>query len=379
MRLRVCTFNIENLASRHSFGPKERPETGPALSLFDVPEAAARETVQRSVAVALEDDKRELSALAIAEAGADLLILQEVDNLGVLQPFFANYVHRLGDARYGHFRLIDGNDPRGIDVAFAARLGLFENKKQVRARSHQDKTFGELDVLSVELENFGIGADDLIFNRDCLEVTLDLPGGTELVLYICHFKAIAERENGRSLTFPIRQAEAQAVKRIILDRFGENWRAANWIIAGDLNDFGEAILPGGAVASTAPSGLDPLLRDFAINPVDRLPPGERWTSFYRRALERDRPHEEQHVQLDYILLSPALAAANPTAQPELLRRGLPYRVPLDPTHPDRSIGYLATRGDRYPRIGWDRPKASDHCPLVVEIEIPAIDETLRRG
>ena len=46
-----------------------------------------------------------------------------------MQPFFANYVHRLSDTTYGHFRLIDGNDPRGIDVAFAARLSLFDNKQ----------------------------------------------------------------------------------------------------------------------------------------------------------------------------------------------------------------------------------------------------------
>src|ERR671917_2077495 len=145
MRLRICTFNVENLASRQSFGPKERPETGPALSLFDVQEPEKRELVERSVAVALEDDKRELSGLAIAETRADLLVLQEIDNLGVLQPFFANYVHRLGDVRYGHFRLIDGNDPRGIDVAFAARLDLLE-KRDVKARSHHERTFGDLGV-----------------------------------------------------------------------------------------------------------------------------------------------------------------------------------------------------------------------------------------
>ena len=66
MRLRIATFNVENLASRHTFGPRLRPETAPALSLFDFPEGR-RGRVQRSVAVALEDDKRELSALAIAE------------------------------------------------------------------------------------------------------------------------------------------------------------------------------------------------------------------------------------------------------------------------------------------------------------------------
>src|SRR5215207_5060120 len=136
MRLRIATFNVENLASRHSFGPKERPETEPALSLFDVPEPGARETVQRSVAVALEDDKRELSALAIAETRADILALQEVDNLDVLQAFFSNYVHRVSDLRYEHFKLVHGNDQRGIDVAFVMRKGL-AGRDALPFRSHR--------------------------------------------------------------------------------------------------------------------------------------------------------------------------------------------------------------------------------------------------
>ena len=372
MRLRIATFNVENLASRHSFGPKQRPETGPALSLFDVPEAEARETVQRSVAVALEDDKRELSALAIAETQADLLVLQEVDNLGVLQPFFANYVHRLSDLRYGHFRLVEGNDPRGIDVAFAARLDLFDNKRQVKAISHHEKTFARLGLFGDDVAACGVRPDDLVFNRDCLEVILDL-GTADLVLYICHFRAISDEDDGRRLSRPLREAEARAVKRIVQDRFGEGWRDANWIVTGDLNDFVERIRAGGDVERANPGAVDPLLDDFAVNPVAALPPHERWTFFYRQPPEGGQPAEEQHIQLDYVLLSPALAAANPHAKPEIVRRGLPYRVPLDPRHPDRSIPYLATRADRYPRVGWDRPKASDHCPLVIEIEIPERD------
>jgi hypothetical protein len=109
----------------------------------------------------------------------------------------------------------------------------------------------------------------------------------------------------------------------------------------------ETIGPGGAITPALPSGLDILFEDFAVNPVENLPPAERWTFYFRQCAEGDLPADEQHTQLDYLLL-----------------------LPLDPNQTDRSIGYLATRGDRYPRVGWDRPKASDHCPLVVEIEIP---------
>jgi hypothetical protein len=113
-----------------------------------------------------------------------------------------------------------------------------------------------------------------------------------------------------------------------------------------------------------------LFQDFAVDAMQALPEGERWTYFYRDASGPDGGMVEEHVQLDYVLLSPALAAANPRPTVEVLRRGLPYRVPLDPAASDRSIAYLSSRNDRYPRVGWDRPKASDHCPVVVELDIP---------
>jgi endonuclease/exonuclease/phosphatase family metal-dependent hydrolase len=369
MRLRIATFNVENLAARNSYGPRERPETAPALSLFDFAEADTRESVEASVAVAVEDDKRELTALAVAETRADILALQEIDNLGVLQAFFANYVHRMSDIRYGHFKLVHGNDPRGIDVAFAARKSLLDDKA-VTVRSHHEATFGELDCLSDELAECGIKAEDIVFNRDCLEVSLDF-GETELTLYLCHLKAMSVVKPGRqNLSLPIRRAEANAIRRIVRNRFGERWREANWIIAGDFNDFRERIRPGAEAVSARPSTIDSLFEDFAVNPVDALPPGERWTYFHRDQIDGTEEWVEEHVQLDYLLLSPALAAANPMPKVEILRRGLPYRVPLDPAAPDRSIGYLGSRSDRYPRTGWDRPKASDHCPVVVEIDVP---------
>ncbi len=61
-------------------------------------------------------------------------------------------------------------------------------------------------------------------------------------------------------------------------------------------------------------------------------------------------------QLDYLLASPALARKNREAVPEILRAGQPFRA-------------MRHKGHRYPRIGWDRPKASDHCPMVVELTL----------
>lgn len=369
MRLRIATFNVENLASRHQVGPRARPETAPALSLFDFAQDTARERAEQAVALTIEDEKRQLTALAIAETRADIVCLQEVDNLGVLQPFVANYVHEYADIRYGHLKLIDGNDPRGIDVAFMARRDLVAEKKGVKVRSYHEATYEELGVLSPDLEPFEIGPDDLVFNRDCLEVNLDLRD-RQLTVFLLHLKSMGNgSEDGRDATRAIRVAEAQAVRRIVQDRFGEGWREANWIIAGDLNDYRVRILPTGVIEPATPSGIDCLFEDFAVDALAGVPPTERWTYFHR-ALLSDGSCTEEHVQLDYILLSPALAAANPEPHVEIIRRGLPYRVPLDAAHLDRTIGHLSTSADRYPRVGWSRPKASDHCPVVVEIDIP---------
>lgn len=86
-----------------------------------------------------------------------------------------------------------------------------------------------------------------------------------------------------------------------------------------------------------------------MNLVERLPAAQRWTHYY--------PKDATKHQLDYILCSPALAARNPNARPDIIRGGQAYRVP----------GTNAIR--RYPRVGFDRPKASDHCPVAVTLEV----------
>ena len=85
------------------------------------------------------------------------------------------------------------------------------------------------------------------------------------------------------------------------------------------------------------------------NVVDRMPdPQDRWTHYYKR--------RNEYKQLDYILLSKSLADANPGVVPEIERRGIPKR----PTRYD---------GPRFAGVDWDKPKASDHCPVVMDLAI----------
>lgn len=238
-------------------------------------------------------------------------------------------------------------------------------------RSHKDLTFAEAGVHDRELAMLGIGPHGKVFARDCLEVELTL-GGRRLSLFGCHFKSMNNgREDGRQMTLPVRRAEARAVKWLIQQRFGGGWREVNWIVLGDLNGYRYGLGPRAELVDEGASGIEPLLDGFAADPMETLPVHERWTHFRRYWSEAQEKLVDSHMPLDRILLSPALAAANPKPAMQMIRRGLPYRVPLDPRDPDRSMARLATCNDRYPRVGWDRPKASDHCPLTVDLEIPA--------
>jgi predicted extracellular nuclease len=109
------------------------------------------------------------------------------------------------------------------------------------------------------------------------------------------------------------------------------------------------------VRDEAVSCLDALLHDgFCENVVERRPEMDRWTLYHTRG-----PQERHLCQLDYILLSRSLAEENAGAVPDIIRNGQPYRTPF-PSGQEVS---------HFPRVGWDRPKASDHCPVAVTLDI----------
>jgi endonuclease/exonuclease/phosphatase family metal-dependent hydrolase len=100
--------------------------------------------------------------------GPDIVALQEVENIGILERLRTEY---LGDAGYRPAILIEGDDLRGIDVAFLTRLELAG-----------PPTLHRIDFT-------GVGEDRVYDTRGILEATFVRPDGSLLTGYSVHFPA----------------------------------------------------------------------------------------------------------------------------------------------------------------------------------------------
>lgn len=208
--LRVATWNVHDL-----FDAEDR--LAPPGALDAVPSPAEVEAKLARVAAVL------------ARVDADVVLLQEVENLAVLAALAAR-------AGYPEARLVEGNDPRGIDVAVLSRLPV-------------------VDYVSHRAERDQDGAP--LWPRDCVEAHL-ATGGRRLVLLGTHLSS-ARSDDGT------RRARQAARLRALADGLLAGG-AGRVIAGGDLND-----VPGSAA-------LAPLLGDGAwIAPAAALPPELAWT------------------------------------------------------------------------------------------------------
>lgn len=369
MSLRIATFNVENLMNRFDFsGFRNQLNQDRSLALYSIRSEAEYRQLEQARTIAHTDDTRQLSALAIAATRADILCLQEVDNIETLKAFEYGYLFKMVEQGYRNKYTSTGNDTRGIDVAVMTRDETADGDKIefVRMTSHATVTFEEFGLHNAQLEAIGIQSHERIFRRDCLEIDLRI-GGEPFTVYCVHLKSMGGMRDGvpgRDATMPVRIAEASAIRRIIETRFGKDFSGRKrWVICGDFNDYRQRTVVNGdvfgepsfSVVNEQGSCLDILLGDgFCENPVERRPELDRWTLYHSRG-----PKERHLCQLDYLLLSPYLASTNSSAVPDIVRGGQPWRTPFP----------KGQEVERFPRIGWDRPKASDHCPVAITLDL----------
>ncbi len=305
--MRIATFNVQNLRLRRHGGEARLDGARDA----DVPEDLGAD------AAALDPLDRRLTAAVLRQADADLVCLQEVFDQATLDYFHDRFLMPGGAAPYPHRVCLPGNDGRGLNVAAMSR-------RPFRATSHATET-----ILSLGLDSRVLVPEELIFRRDCLAVAVG-----DLTAFVCHFKAPYPDP---AAAWAVRRLEAEAVRRLVERRFAQPARAL-WLILGDLNEPAEE--------EAAERAIAPLTRDFAVDLLLRLPPGERWSYHLPESPNYSRP--------DALLASPALAARWPEARPEIHRAGL-----------DRDAARYA--GARLPGVGRHRPHASDHAALSIAL------------
>ena len=369
MSLRIATFNAENLMHRFDFsGFRNELRRDRALKVLKVDDKEHYEALEQARVVSHTDDAMQLTALAIADTRADIVCLQEVENLEALKAFEYGYLFKMVGRGYRNKYLIEGNDGRGIDVAVMTRdeTATGEKIEFVGMESHAHLTFNDVGIHNSALAELGLEPNERVFKRDCLELDFKI-GGRRFSLFVVHFKSMSSARDGidgRTWTMPIREAEARTVRWIIEQKFGADGTAnKRWMICGDLNDYLSRIVVAGdrqrgyqfTYAEENRSGFDPLLENkFSVDLGLRVPDLERWTLYHSRG-----PEEQHLCPLDYLFASPYLAQKNPKSVPEIIHSGQPFRTPF----PE------GQKVERYPRTGWDRPKASDHSPMVVELSL----------
>jgi len=266
-------------------------------------------TLKRDV---LPSEAQHNTAEVIKAIDADVQCVVEVEDRLTLERFNDSLL--AGPESYPYNIVIDGNDPRGIDVGLLSRFPFAAVNTHVfdtPTRTSRSR----------------------IFSRDCLEVELTLPNANRLFVLVNHFKS--QGYGTQTSCNARRKAQANRVAAI-LRRY--DLKKDLVVVAGDFNDQPQSAHLAGLLR--AKNLVDVLAKQF----VD---PRERWTY-------RDKS------QLDYILVSKPLAEAMTVAGVE--RRGLFQADKL--TRNLRSGQVRAFRS-----VTSDTNDASDHAAVWAEFQI----------
>jgi endonuclease/exonuclease/phosphatase family metal-dependent hydrolase len=219
MTVSVATFNLNNLFSRFNFQAEIMalpPHQAGGIELtFAQGDVLARTFNGRLVKAKDPSDTAEI-ARRIRAMDADVLAVQEVEHIEILRAFNRDHLGGM----YAHIALIEGNDPRMIDVGLLSKLPLGPIVSH-QAATHPEESWGR------------------VFGRDLVGTRILGADGRKLfTVYNTHLKshfvpqdqdpvAGAARANAR------RRRQAESIARILS---AEERRGAKFMLVGDMND-----------------------------------------------------------------------------------------------------------------------------------------------
>lgn len=265
----------------------------------------------------VDETATRMTARVITELAPDAIGVVEAEN----RPALARFNNELLGRRFGHIMLIDGNDPRGIDVGLMTVPGVSIES----IRSHVDDPDPERPGKP-------------LFSRDCAVYELGTPGGRRLWVLVNHLKSQSFTSGDPD---PLRRRQAE---RVLAIYNGLRAAGAEFVaVIGDLNKGPPPQFP----------TLEPLLgpQSPLVDASGRpgFDAGPRPGTFQSCSLRN---------KLDYILLSPELAASMTGGG--IFRMGL-WGNPGNVNPP--------AQWDLFPEITEAKHAASDHAAVFVDLDV----------
>jgi len=289
----VGTFNLNNLFSRYNFKGEitaiKNLET--TLDSEVVYEFTPAETWKiRNYRGGLVKGKKpvdtERIATRIKQLGLDVLAIQEVEDIDTIHQFNREYLNWM----YPYIALVEGNDPRLIDIGILSKLpldGITSWQNKVHPKDPTKTVFGR-DLLQVDILNSSRTKKLFtIFNNHLKSHYVDY---TE------------EPIEGEAANNKRRTHQAEMITEIVKDQTRPN---SKFIVLGDMNDP-----PDSPCLQSFTTDQELQLTNALSNPKETRPPKAdtpppqktSWTHRYKK------PNQPAEYELyDQIWLSPKLS------------------------------------------------------------------------
>jgi endonuclease/exonuclease/phosphatase family metal-dependent hydrolase len=297
MIVKVGTFNLNNLFSRFNFAGviseiQRSNGTASAVTMryeFTDSDTYRVRTFLGRLVNGKDRDDTETIARRIREMDVDVLAVQEVENVNMLKEFNRDFLGGL----YPYHVLIEGNDPRFIDVAVLSKLPIGA-------------------VTSFQTAVHPEEPSQRVFGRDLLEV--EILSESRLLrlftLYNTHLKSHFGDDDddgqGKIANDNRRRRQAEAIRQIVGERIRPDGR---YVITGDMNDPPEAAPLASMLTIEGNSLFNALANPIETRPpkAESLGPGPLSPSWTHR-FKPSRQPPEFHL-FDHIWLSPRLSPA----------------------------------------------------------------------
>lgn len=293
MKVTIGTFNLNNLFSRYNFTAEiseVAEEEGVSSEIrykFAAGDAFKIRAYRGRLVRAKDADETRTVAERIRAMDADVLAVQEVEDLDTLRHF--NRAHLGGMYRFS--TLLEGNDPRLIDVGLLSRLPLGGVTSWQHAVHPDDP-------------------DIPVFGRDLLEVAVLNERRSRILFTLfnnhlkSHYVDFREDSDAAAMAANLRRKrQAEAVAEIVRHRTRPNGR---YIVLGDMNDPPDSPWLAPFVADAELNLSNALTDPEETRPAkaDTPPPsGPAWTHRYKPSGQPAR-----YELYDQIWLSASLAA-----------------------------------------------------------------------